>query len=145
MIWSSLDRYRDHGLLLLRLGFGLVFIWYHGWAKITGGPERWTGLGSATESLGIGFAPLVFGFLAAFAETVGALCIVLGLFFRPAALLLGMVMLVATSNHFVTGQGTPAHSFKNLWVLLGLVLIGPGRFSLDRWLANRKKGKTLSN
>jgi len=23
--------YRDAGLLILRLGFGLSFLWYHGW------------------------------------------------------------------------------------------------------------------
>lgn len=137
-MWNSLSRYQDHGLLILRLGFGLPFIWYHGWPKLVGGPEQWAGLGSAMGSVGIGFAPEFWGFLAMTGEVVGSLLIVFGLFFRPAALFLAGVMFVATMNHIVTGQGTPAHSMKNFWVLAGLVFVGPGRFSVDHWLASRK-------
>ena len=36
----ELRRY-DVGLLILRLGFGLGFVYYHGWGKIVGGPDRW--------------------------------------------------------------------------------------------------------
>ncbi len=140
-MWNSLSRYRDHGLLLLRLGFALPFIWYHGWPKLKGGPELWAGVGGAMESIGIGFAPQVWGFLAMTGEVFIPLLLALGLFFRPAALFLGFVMFMATMNHIVTGQGTPAHAMKNFFVLAGLVFIGPGRFSLDHWLANRKKAE----
>jgi len=138
MFWSALSRYHDHGLLVLRLGFGGSFIWYHGWGKLVGGPERWTEVGSAMGSLGLDFAPMFWGLLGSLAESVGALCIVLGLFFRPVALALGFMMFVATINHWVTGQGTPAHSFKNFWVFVGLMAIGPGRFSVDEMLARRR-------
>jgi hypothetical protein len=46
-------------------------------------------------------------------------------------------MVVATTNHIATGQGTPAHAFKNAWLFAGLVLVGPGRYSLDYLLASR--------
>jgi len=141
VIWKALERYRDHGLLVLRVGFGLGFIWYHGWGKITGGPERWAALGGSMEYLGITFAPVFWGLMASMAETVGALCIVLGLFFRPAALVLAFVMVMATVNHHVTGQGTPAHSFKNIWLFVGLMAIGPGRFSLDHIRERRRAAK----
>jgi putative oxidoreductase len=135
---ASSDRWRDIGLLVLRLGFGLGFIFFHGWGKLTGGPERWTGVGEAVQHLGIGFGHTFFGFLAAFAESIGGLLIAAGFLFRPAALLLAGTMFVAWVMHVVTGQGNPAHSFKNLWVALGLALIGPGRYSVDHWLATRR-------
>jgi malic enzyme len=48
---------------------------------------------------------------------------------------------VQVVDDLVTGQGTPAHAFKNAWIAAGLVLIGPGRYSLDRVLfARRGKG-----
>lgn len=140
MVWNALERYRDVALLALRLGVGLGFFWYHGWPKLSGGPERWAGVGGAMESLGLGFAPVVFGFLAAFAEGIGGLLIAAGLLFRPMVLLVAAVMFVATVNHWVTGQGTAAHSFKNFWFLVGLLAVGPGRYSLDHWLSSRRPG-----
>jgi putative oxidoreductase len=139
MMWSALERYRDLGLLLLRLGFGLGFVWFHGWPKIEGGVERWRGTGSAMRSVGIDFAPEMWGLAASLAESVGGLLVALGLLFRPAALAIAAVMLVATINHIATGQGTPAHAFKNFWVMVGLFTVGPGRYSLDHWLATRRQ------
>jgi len=135
---SSNGRAYDLGLLVLRLGFGLGFIWYHGWPKIVGGPERWAGIGGAMGNYGITFGQQYWGLAAGLAESVGALLIVLGLFFRPMAAVLAFVMLTATVNHITTGQGTPAHSFKNIWVFAGLAVMGAGRYSLDRMLAERK-------
>lgn len=132
------ERWMDAGLLVLRLGFGLGFTYYHGWAKLTGGPERWADVGSAVEHLGIGFGHTFFGFLAAFAESIGGLLIAAGFLFRPAALLVAGTMFVAWVMHITTGRGSPANAFKNLWVALGLALIGPGRYSIDHWLASRR-------
>jgi putative oxidoreductase len=139
MLWSHLERYRDAGLLIARLGFGLGFVWYHGLPKLMGGMERMTGTGRAIENIGIGVAPEFFGVAAALAETLGGLLLASGLFFRPAALAVAAVMFVATAMHINTGQGTPAHSFKNFWVLLGLFFIGPGRYSLDHVIEERRR------
>ncbi len=40
MILRSLTRYRDAGLLILRIGIGIMFL-YHGAPKLIGGPEKW--------------------------------------------------------------------------------------------------------
>lgn len=131
------ERYRDVGLLVLRIGFGLGFLYFHGWAKLVGGPERWSQVGSAMSHLGIEVGHTFFGFLAAFAESVGGLLFAVGFLFRPAAVLIACTMIVAAIQHIVTGNGTPAHAVKNAFVSLGLVLVGPGRYSVDNWLAKR--------
>lgn len=128
----------DLGLLVLRLGFGLGFVWFHGWGKIVGGPERWAGIGGAMGNFGITFGAQWWGLAAALAETAGALCIAAGFLFRPMGVALAFVMMTATVNHVVTGQGTPAHAFKNAWVFLGLAIMGPGRYSVDAWLEGRR-------
>ena len=139
MILDGLERYRDEGLLIARLGFGLGFAYFHGWPKLSGGMERMTGAGRAMGSIGIDFAPEWFGLAAAVAETLGGVCLAIGFLFRPMAFALAFVMFVATTNHLVTGQGTAAHAFKNTWVLLGLFLIGPGRYSVDHMLSRGKR------
>ncbi len=133
------ENWTDLGLLLIRLGFGLGFLYFHGWGKLMGGPERWAGVGGAMENLGIGFGHTFFGFMAAFAEAIGGLLIAAGFLFRPAAILVVLTMFVAWVMHVSTGQGSPAHAFKNLWVALGLAFIGPGRYSVDAWLARRRR------
>jgi putative oxidoreductase len=132
VVWTSLDRYRDAGLLVARVGFGLGFVWYHGMPKLFGGSKQWAGYGTAMENFGVSFAPEWWGLAAALGETIGGLLLALGLFFRPASLAILAVMIVATSNHIVSGQWTAAHAFKIAWLFAGFFLIGPGRYSLDQ-------------
>ncbi|MFK7848180.1 MAG: DoxX family protein [Rhodothermales bacterium] len=138
MIWSKLSKYQDAGLLVLRLGFGLGFLFFHGWGKLTGGPERWEGLGAALSIFGINFGHTFFGFMAAFSESIGGIMLAAGLFYRPITALLACTMFVAMSRHFITGDGSAGHSFKNFFVLLGLITIGPGKYSIDAWLSRKK-------
>ena len=137
MIWKRAWAF-DVGMLILRLGFGLGFFYFHGWGKLSGGPESWARTGSAVEVVGIGFGHTFFGFLAAFAEGIGGLMIAVGFLFPLATALVAITMFVAWSRHVITGQGTPAHAFKNFWVASGLFLIGPGRYSVDHWIATRR-------
>ncbi|MCH8247842.1 MAG: DoxX family protein [Bacteroidetes bacterium] len=141
MIWKSSEKYTDVGLLVLRVGFGVGFIYYHGWDKITGGPERWEGLGGAMSRLGINFLPTFWGFMMSFAESVGALMIAAGFLFRPLCAILAFGMFVAWLGHVVSGRGNPGHPFKNFFVLVGVMLIGPGKYSVDSWLEKRRSSK----
>lgn len=137
MNFDRLDRYRDLGMLIIRLGFGLGFFFLHGLPKLTN-PGMWTPVGSAMGNFGIDFGHYYFGLAAALAESVGGLLIAAGLFFRPAALALTFTMVVAATNHLVTGQGDASHALKNIALFLGLTVTGPGRYSLDHLLRERR-------
>ena len=96
--------YTDFGLLILRLGIGIMFV-LHGYPKITGGIELWAKLGSSMSNFGIDFAPTFWGFMAALSEFGGAVLLILGVGFRLASLLMLTTMCVATAHHFGKGDG----------------------------------------
>lgn len=129
MILNSLDRFRDVGLLLVRVGLGVSFL-FHGWPKIISGPERWEGLAASS---GITVFPAFFGFMGAFSEFFGGILLIVGLLFRPATALLAITMAVAFLSHLQAGDGfgTFSHAMELGIVFLGLFLIGPGRYSID--------------
>lgn len=136
---TMLGRYGNLGLLVIRLGFGAGFIWFHGLPKLAGGWERLAATGRAMSNFGVAAAPEWWGLTAAIIEAGGGLLLAAGLFFRPTAFLLLCVMVVAATNHIVSGQGTPAHALKNACLFAGLVLTGPGAYSLDRLLRRSRE------
>lgn len=133
-------QYRNIGLLIIRIGLGLMFM-IHGYPKVFGGPEMWTSVGSATQYIGLDFAPMFFGFLAGITEFFGGLFLLLGFFFRPIAGCLMVVMLVAASSHIGQGDGftTVSHSIELAVVFLGLIFIGAGKYSIDRRVESRSR------
>ena len=137
MVLTFLDKHRDIGLLILRIGFGCLFL-FHGLPKLFGGPEKWERLGAAMGTFGITFLPGFWGFMAAISESLGGICLILGLFLRPACILLTITMLVAAASHLSRGEGLggAAHALKAGIVFLSLILIGPGKYSLDEKLSS---------
>ena len=109
---------------------------FHGAPKLFGGPESWKSLGMASAAVGIKFLPILWGLLAAVTEFVGGICLILGIFFRPACIFLTIVMVVAASMHLNKGDGLfgASHAVEDGIVFLSLIFIGPGRYSLDERL-----------
>lgn len=128
------------GWFILRLGYGIMFI-MHGAPKVFGGPEKWEQLGSTMEMLGISFGHSIWGLLAGLAEFAGGICLVLGLFTRPAAVLLLVTMLVAASRHIMNGDpfSSISHPVEAAVVFLAILIAGAGRLSLDARLFGPKK------
>ena len=132
MVLRFLDKYRDIGLFILRIGIGVMFI-MHGLPKLTGGPEKWEMLGGTMKSLGVGFAPMAWGFMAALSECGGGLLLALGFFTRPACFFLLATMIVAMSMHISKGDPfvTYSHAMEAGILFISLIFIGPGKYSLD--------------
>jgi putative oxidoreductase len=132
-LFSKLGNYKNFGLLIIRVGLGIMFI-YHGFPKLTGGMKSWEQLGSATKYAGIHFWPAFWGLLAAVVETFGGFLVVIGLAFRPVCLLLVINLVVAALFHFGTGggMGEAAHAIEDAIMFAGLFFIGPGRYSVDK-------------
>ena len=123
-------------LFIIRVGFGVMYM-IHGWPKITGGVDTWTWLGGNMSVLGLSFAPAFWGFMAAVAEFVGGLLLVLGVLTRPVAAMMLFTMLIATLMHVNAGDpiNTVLHPLKGLVVFAGFLFSGAGKYSVDNMLA----------
>lgn len=132
-ILSKLGNYRNFALLIIRVGLGIMMI-VHGYPKLIGGPDKWEKLGGAMSDMGIEFMPVFWGFMAAFAEGVGGLLLVIGWMYRPAAFLLIATMIVAAFKHINMGDGIggASHAIELAVVFMGLFILGPGKYSIDK-------------
>ncbi len=121
------------GLFLLRIFIGAAML-THGWGKMFGGLETFTGF---VAKLGVPF-PAAMAFLAAFAESIGAVLLAIGLLTRPAAFLLASTMAVAALVAH-GGQGFAAQESAWLYFFPSLLFLlkGAGRWSLDAWISRR--------
>ena len=134
MFLSSLGKFQDAALLLVRLAIGIFYVLVHGWPKLLGGPEKWEKIGAAMGNLGVTFAPEFWGLVAALTESIGAALFAIGFLFRPSSLLLAFVMGVAATMHLKAGDGLigASHAIEMGIVFLGFVFIGPGKYSFDK-------------
>jgi putative oxidoreductase len=128
------QRFDDLARLTLRIVLGLSFALAHGWPKLASFAER---AESFPDPLGIGSTPSLV--LAIFGELVCGLAVALGLFTRWTVVAPIVTMVVA---FFLVHAGDP---FGNrelaLLYLAGFVailLLGGGRWSLDRLIHRRK-------
>ncbi|RZA02818.1 MAG: DoxX family protein [Proteobacteria bacterium] len=128
-----LAKFKDFGLLVMRLGIGLSFI-MHGSQKMFGGVETWTQVGSSMTNFGMNHYHYIWGFLAAFAEFGGGIFLILGFLTRPAAIMMWFTMVVATTMHVLKGDGFQvySHALEMSVVFFALIFVGPGRFSIDQ-------------
>jgi putative oxidoreductase len=130
-----LDKLRPVSLLLLRFGFGVVFI-YHGYPKLFSRVEFYQ---QAFERLGL---PPWLSYVAGIIELFGGALLLVGLFTRPAALLLAAEFLFAMWKvHLREGVlAVPEYEFALLVVGAALVLAstGAGPVSLDYAIFRQK-------
>ncbi len=125
----------EFGLTVLRVGIGILFIG-HGCPKLIGGTSEWLWLGQQMSNLGITFAPLFWGFCAAFSECVGGICLILGLGTRVAASFMAFTMFVAVVHHIIKGDsyGYITFPLSQMIIFITLIIAGSGKFSLDYYL-----------
>lgn len=129
---------QDTGKLILRVALG-VLILLHGIAKITGGVD---GIGGMLAKTGL---PSALAYLVYVGEVIAPVLVILGVWTRPAALVIVINMVVAVAlahGHQLFSIGkTGGHAlelqFLFLFAAVTVALIGAGRFSLGglrgRW------------
>ncbi len=121
-----LGKYREAGLLLLRVSIGALFLILVA-PVLTGGHAQWTRFGGGMRYLGIHSHLQAWGFAGALLVCLAAVLIVFGLFFRLGILLCLVVAVVcAISIVKGTGLGVALRSIELCLVLASLLFIGPG-------------------
>lgn len=130
----------DIGLLILRIGFGIIYIG-HGFPKIIGGPEKWEEVGSAMQYLGIHAFHDIFGFLAGATELFGGILLIFGVYTIPVVILFLCTMIVALISKVISGAGysESAYPLMAITVFITLLLTGPGKHSIDYKLTSRRR------
>ena len=127
-------------LLILRVALGVCFV-VHGLGKLgLVGPGNMSGFVSWLKSLGVPAAAMQAR-VAMLSELIGGSLIALGLCTRVAAFFCLVAMLVAASighkggGYLITNNPPGREYALNLAILmLVLILIGPGLYSLDHLL-----------
>ena len=125
--------YRDAGILLLRLGFGIMFMMY-GFPILLGGADKWASIGGNMSNFGINFGYTSWGFMSGITDFGGGILLTLGLFTRPVVVFMMLNMIVAAGMHISKDHTlmSGSHAIEDGIVFLSLIFIGAGRYSLDR-------------
>ena len=145
-----------HGMLWVRLPLACSML-LHGWGKVS----NFEGFLRYCDNLGI---PPAFAFLGACGEFLGGLGVLFGCFSRIAAFGIACTMAVAAyTRHISPGYGylmnwhgglafgTEGFEFHTLAIgmALGIMFLGPGRLSVDyylaRYLTRRTRIQTAMN
>ena len=122
--------------LLIRLTVGLMIL-PHGWPKLMAGIEATAKQSFIRRDLWTGVAePMAVVLI--LLETVGGICVALGLFTRFFAAAIPIQMGVIASLYIPKGYGWtgPGYEYAMMWglVMLAIALRGGGPYSLDRRL-----------
>lgn len=117
----------DLALLLLRISAGASFI-YHGWAKVS----SMEGTIAMFGTMGIG---VMLTYIASYVEFIGGIALLVGAGTRLVGWLLAVFMVVAIwLVHFQNGFNTMTGGYEFQLLLLvtviGLALVGPGKYSV---------------
>ncbi|QKZ13212.1 DoxX family protein [Spirosoma sp. KUDC1026] len=135
--WPSASAALNGSSLLLRLTFGVLMI-PHGYAKLVHFSEWQNEFMSF-----LGMSGAVSLSLAIFAELVCSVLLILGLFTRLALIpLIITTLVIVFSAHEGDIFGDAAPGFFYLTGYVVLLLVGPGRYSLDNLLFTRSTDST---
>ena len=79
---------------------------------------------------------IFFGFMASYAESIGALFIMFGLLTRFSSFLLFFTMMVASLKHYFEGEFSEL-AFLYCCIYFALIISGPGKYSVDNILKKK--------
>jgi putative oxidoreductase len=117
-----------------RFVFGVSLALFHGYGKVFEGKVE----GLTNTVAGLGFpVPSFFAWAASIAEFFGGILVALGFLTRPAAAMCATTMAVALYRHRLDPPAKMEMAALYLAMMLLIVVVGGGRFSLDRVLKLR--------
>ncbi len=129
---AFLAKYREAGLLIMRVALGALFVMLTG-PVLLAGPSRWSAFGSAMRNVGMNSQFQIWGLLGALAACIGAALMIFGLFFRLGVLLvLAVAVVYAVGAVHGSGYRASLAAIELCFILLGLLFVGPGKYSVDR-------------
>ena len=126
----ELSRELDLELLIMRLACSLPFL-YHGSAILFGafggpGPQGFAAFMKV---------PVIIGYLVGLAQFAGGIAILTGALLRVGAVsviivMVGAIFLVHIPHGYDIGRGGLEYALTEMLLALGLLLAGPGKYSL---------------
>jgi len=129
---AFLAKYRETGLLLIRVSIGVLFLLYTAPA-LFGGPSAWSNFGGGARHLGLHSNYQLWGFVGSLLGCVGGVLMIFGLFFRIGVL---FVLVLAVGHALAIYQGTGFRvalpTIELCFVLAGILFVGPGKYSVDK-------------
>lgn len=122
--------------LILRVGFGMLMIPKHGWAKIEKFPEM-----SETFMNFMGLGSKISLSLVIFSEFFCSILLILGLFTRAATLPLIFTILVILNKNDWALFGKSELPVAFLFGYIAILILGGGKYSLDQLFFKVKKSR----
>ncbi len=127
---------RDAAMFVARVIIGVIFM-VHGVLRMQT-PTGVNGFVGFLAAMNFPY-PIFFAWFVAIVEPIGGLLLILGILTRWAALLLAMIMIVASikvkaSVGLISSMGKGAGMELDLALLVGLLVVllqGPGRYSIE--------------
>ncbi len=129
MRMQFLAKYREGGLLLMRLGLGVLFIILLG-PVLLGGHAAWAHNGEAIRHLGLHAHYQFWGFLGALLGCIGGALMIFGLFFRLGVLFVLLITLIHLLG--INNYRANLDAVLLFMILLGILFVGPGKYSVDK-------------
>lgn len=133
-LFKSKPDYINFGLLFYRLALG-ISMFYHGYLKYVSGEQGLYKVGAMLSALGVpsGFE-FILGTIASYAEMVGGILLIIGLFTRIGTLLVVGTLAVATILNLNGNFFSWDYPSQMAFGAIMLFFAGAGRYSLDKAL-----------
>ena len=133
MIFTSQERKLNFGLLFMRLGLAAVLL-IHALPKLFDGATAWKKFWMSLEFESIGLPGAAAGFAILMIESITALSLLSGYFFRAACALLSFLYGLYFFGYFYYKSGYVTLTLWSLGlavVFFGLIYVGPGRYAVS--------------
>lgn len=133
-LFKSKPDYINFGLLFYRLALG-ISMFYHGYLKYVSGEQGLYKVGVMLSALGVpsGFE-VILGTIASYAEMVGGILLIIGLFTRIGTLLVVGTLAIATILNLNGNFFSWDYPSQMAFGAIMLFFAGAGRYSLDKAL-----------